>query len=190
MTMFTYIRDIPATPNDPSVDQPKMQINNNSIDDILEVDHVSFETANGGTHKKVTYIAKVTPAIPTDPVSIGHTDDGLANVAHPQLYWTNSQGTFPQSAIRAFGSFTTGAADPNLSNYMNVNDPVIGVGTTFTVTLSSSTIVNGDNVVVLLTATNAVIFPSLRYTFTNPTLTLTLNSVSTGTTINFLILQI
>jgi len=50
---FTYNENIPAANNNPSVDQPNMQTNTNSIDSIIDVDHFSFETNFDGTHKQV-----------------------------------------------------------------------------------------------------------------------------------------
>ncbi len=50
---FTYNNGIPAANNDPSVDQPNMQTNTDSIDSIINVDHFSFETNFDGTHKQV-----------------------------------------------------------------------------------------------------------------------------------------
>lgn len=50
MVAFTYNRDIPNPPNAPAVDVPNMQVNTNSIDDLIKVDHVSFNLANGGYH--------------------------------------------------------------------------------------------------------------------------------------------
>ncbi|MBS3903751.1 MAG: hypothetical protein KGZ39_00310 [Simkania sp.] len=54
---FTYTRDIPATNNNPSSDQPNMKENTNSIDDLIAVDHVSFGNATGGLHKQVHYVS-------------------------------------------------------------------------------------------------------------------------------------
>ena len=51
--MVAYNRDIPDAPNNPSVDQPKMKTNTNSIDTILAVDHISFNATDGGYHKVV-----------------------------------------------------------------------------------------------------------------------------------------
>lgn len=51
---FSYNTGVPATNNDPSVDQPDMLINTQSINDIIGVDHVTFNSANGGTHNQVT----------------------------------------------------------------------------------------------------------------------------------------
>lgn len=62
MANFTYNNDIPDTPNNPSNDQPLMKINTNSIDDLIEVDHVSFNTNNGGFHKQSQYLNGNLPA--------------------------------------------------------------------------------------------------------------------------------
>ena len=62
----TYNNAIPNAPNNPSVDQPKMQTNTDSIDQIIGVDHVSFNTNDGGWHKQVTFNS---PHIPVPPVS-------------------------------------------------------------------------------------------------------------------------
>ncbi len=50
---FTYNDNIPDALNNPSQDQPKMKANTNSIDSLINVDHVSFNQANGGYHKVV-----------------------------------------------------------------------------------------------------------------------------------------
>lgn len=53
MPNFTYTRDIPFSSHNPSVDQPDMQINNNSIQDIIAVDHYGFNDGDNfsGYHK-------------------------------------------------------------------------------------------------------------------------------------------
>lgn len=56
MTNFAYNRDIPNAPNNPSIDQPRMKVNNNNIQDLLGVDHVSFNAANGGYHTDIHLI--------------------------------------------------------------------------------------------------------------------------------------
>lgn len=52
---FTYTRDIPFATHTPASDQPNMQVNTNTIDDLLKVDHISFNDANGGKHNHVTF---------------------------------------------------------------------------------------------------------------------------------------
>lgn len=64
MATFPYNSDIPNSPNNPSVDQPKMKTNTNSIDDLLNVDHYSFEQSNlDGFHKQVHMISQAAPGL-------------------------------------------------------------------------------------------------------------------------------
>lgn len=53
MTNQIYNRDIPDGPNNPSQDQPKMKTNTNSIDNVLQIDHITFGDNQGGYHKTV-----------------------------------------------------------------------------------------------------------------------------------------
>lgn len=189
--MVTYNRDIPDGPNNPSRDQPLMKTNTNSVDDILKVDHVSFNTANSGFHKQVTFNAKTTQGAQTDPQSVVFTNDGVANTAHPQLYFKNSQATFPLSSIRAFGSFVStnnAIIAPGLGsflNFYNIASFSHTLNTTvYTITLTTNA-VNTDNVIVLTTiSTNT----ALTYQFSAGVLTLTTSAI--GPIVNFLILQI
>lgn len=67
---FPYNNGIPATNNDPSVDQPDMLINTQSINGILATDHISFNAQNGGQHKAIhfnqdaSYVPVVFPVNP------------------------------------------------------------------------------------------------------------------------------
>ena len=62
MPLYAYKRSIPAQANNPSTDQPDMQTNTNSTDDIFNEDHFSFNQASGGLHKKSRYIAGAAPS--------------------------------------------------------------------------------------------------------------------------------
>jgi hypothetical protein len=53
MTQFDYTRNIPEQTHNPSIDAPLMKINTNKIDELLAVNHNSFNVPNGGTHTKV-----------------------------------------------------------------------------------------------------------------------------------------
>jgi len=188
--MVAYNLNIPDGPNNPSADQPKMKTNTNAVHEILEVDHVTFNTPNGGTHKKITYIDKHTAASVSDPSALSYTNDGVANPTHPQQYYKNSQGVFPISAVRAFGTFTAGI-NPTMIQYYNVDAAVVGAGTIVTpwvITLSSSTVVNSEDVVILATVSDSS--RSTGYTFTNPTLSINLSNNAIGKKVNFVILQI
>lgn len=81
MSSFVYNRDIPNAPNDPSVDQPNMKINNNSIEDWSAVDHVGYNTSGGGRHLQVTFNSNNVPGV--FPVS-------------PPILFTNLQNSIPQ----------------------------------------------------------------------------------------------
>ena len=70
--MVNYNLNIPDAPNNPSTDQPKMKTNTNAVDTILAVDHVFFNTTNGGFHNHVTF-------------GTSQSDPGLAN-SQTQIY--------------------------------------------------------------------------------------------------------
>lgn len=94
---FTYTRDRPNPPNNPSSDVPDMLQNTNSIDDLLAVDHNSFNVANGGYHK-IVHLAKQSgsPAPIANIVQVfnkDYTPDTTGGVAGTQLFSTNSGGT-------------------------------------------------------------------------------------------------
>lgn len=81
MPNFNYTNDIPDAPNDPSVDQPDMKINTNSINSLLAVDHYSFNLANGGWHKQSTYIDQSIPTVSAGQCAVwGKTANGTVNL--------------------------------------------------------------------------------------------------------------
>jgi hypothetical protein len=59
---LSYYGDVPATPNNPSNDQPKMKINTNSIASWVKQDHFGFGDANGGYHTIIHQCAGEAPA--------------------------------------------------------------------------------------------------------------------------------
>lgn len=64
MANFTYNDLIPATNNNPSDDQPEMLKNTVSIENIIDVDHVGFNTNNGGNHRQVRFnLNQVAPGL-------------------------------------------------------------------------------------------------------------------------------
>jgi len=69
-TNFNYIQNIPFATNNPSVDQPNMLTNTNSINSIIAVDHITFGAATGiesdGWHKVIHFKRQS-----GDPVAIG-----------------------------------------------------------------------------------------------------------------------
>lgn len=186
---FTFNTGIPAANNDPSVDQPDMLSNNVSTNGILAVDHVSFNTANGGTHKQTTFIAKNPPGAQIDPTAVLYTNDGVANTAHPQLRYRNSQGIFPISALRAGAVFQlVNAPGPVVpANAFNVASIVSSVGgAVYTITLNANS-VNSDDVIVSIDFSNKNV--GANYTFVGGVLTINVGIAAAGTLANFSILQ-
>jgi len=55
MSMITYNRDIPDGPHNPSADQPLMKDDTNAIDDIIAVDHRTFNENASGYHKSIHF---------------------------------------------------------------------------------------------------------------------------------------
>lgn len=52
---FAYFPNIPNPPNDPADDVSVMQTNSQSIGNIIAVDHVGFNTPNGGEHEQISF---------------------------------------------------------------------------------------------------------------------------------------
>lgn len=71
MTNFNYTRNIPNPPNNPSQDVPNMQINTNSVDDLINVDHFSFLQSNGGSHRHVQLSEVAGAAPPAGLIGLG-----------------------------------------------------------------------------------------------------------------------
>lgn len=86
---FPYTTNTPFATHNPSIDQPDMETNTNSISGIIAVDHVGFNTVGGGQHNQVTFNANHVPVTPTAP---------------PVLF-TNMVGSLPQLFFYSGSSF-------------------------------------------------------------------------------------
>ncbi len=156
MSSFTYNRDIPDAPNNPSNDQPKMKINTNATDDLIAVDHVSFNTSPGGTHKQVTISSKNAAGAQTDPQSVVYTGSGTASTVS-QLFYRTQNATLQLSAIRAW-ALVDGATGLVIgSQSRNVSGVVRNSAGNYTVTLTANA-VSSANFTVLVSYQNP--FPS------------------------------
>jgi len=60
---FTYNNGVPDGPDNPSDDQPDMKINTQSIDSIIAIDHIGFNTNGSGIHKQVTLLNQGAPGL-------------------------------------------------------------------------------------------------------------------------------
>lgn len=105
MGTFSYF-NVPIGSNAPKNDQPNMLTNAASISSLIDVDHVSFNVANGGYHKQVTFNSTASPSTPSGLVSIGYTAAGVADNTKPQLMWKNSAMTIPVAPVKAWGCYT------------------------------------------------------------------------------------
>lgn len=184
---FTFTSTIPASGNNPSNDQPLMLVNNASTASIISVDHVGFNTANGGTHKQVSFSSENTPGAQTDPASVLYTAPGTASsIAAP--YYVNQNATFPMLAIKAFGIFNgTSAA---ITQSFNVNTIVRNSATSYTVTLNAN-VVTGTGYGVLITSNSSSGSGVNYYTVTsNTTFNIHTNGVLDPTSVTFIVLQI
>ena len=88
MTLWTFNSGIPASNNDPSVDQPDMLNNNASTLGLIGTDHVTFNTqgpigppnGSGGQHLQVSFNGSNAPTVPTIvPTLFVNTQDGAGN---------------------------------------------------------------------------------------------------------------
>jgi hypothetical protein len=63
MPNLLYTTGIPASADNPSDDQPNMQVNNDSNASIWNADHFGFNNNKGGRHQQVTLSVEVSPPL-------------------------------------------------------------------------------------------------------------------------------
>lgn len=172
---FSYDPTLPNPPDDPADDVDQMQVNSQSISDLISVDHVGFNTAGGGEHDQVTFNNKNVPGAQTDPKSVLYTDSGTASTVS-QLLYINQNATFPVSALRAFVNFTgtSGTGAQTINNSYNVSAVTKPTALTCTVTLSAAT-TNGNSVCVLYSQGSST-GSNVDYTFSAGVLTISRSS--------------
>lgn len=71
MTFLSYTSGIPNAPNNPSVDQPPMKVNNDNNATIWTQDHFGFQNNAGGYHKQVHMKNQAAPG------GLGANSDGV-----------------------------------------------------------------------------------------------------------------
>lgn len=177
-----YNTGIPAAANNPSDDQPDMQTNTDAIDQIIGIDHVSFNVGAGqtsGHHLQVTFDSKNVPGAQTEPVSTLYTNNGTASTVS-ELFYRNQSGTFLVSGVKAFGRVipNTGA----LSNALNCS--VSSFGATVVIALTAG-VTTGNNVCIFTSQAGSI---APNYSFTNPNLTLT--PIDATQPVSFIVIQI
>jgi hypothetical protein len=157
MTNFAYNDGVPATNNNPSVDQPDMLINTQSIKNLINVDHLSFGVDDGGTHKQTTLNRlAVKPSLVGTQVAL--YSKLATNPASSQLFFEDSAGNEFQltgnTAAAATGYvliggsvlFKWGTVSVNPSSTANFNfDTTIPYTTVYSVTTGVVNNTNGLN---------------------------------------------
>lgn len=201
MTNFAYITGIPATNNNPSDDQPDMLNNNDNGALIWETDHIGFNAPNGGLHQQSSYPAFSSGIVPVgnDPNegSVAYPAAGVADPTIAQYYFRNVNSTLPLSCIKAFLTFANpNAVLPsvpftgfNIDSVSSTNPPGF---LQFAITLTANSFKNTQPVITLITpnAVNLVVPPFFQYSWAGNVLTITINSSSSITALNVVILQI
>lgn len=126
MTKYNYTDNIPFSTNNPSNDQPKMQENTNSIDNLINEDHYSFNQNNGGFHKQSRYPNLL--SIPGATISSSTTLYAKSAEGTSNLFSTNGvsgneyQLTFQTTSQTDFAKF-------GYNNSLTISPPAsVGVG--------------------------------------------------------------
>lgn len=176
---FIFNTNIPAANNNPSVDQPDMLGNNQATNDILAVDHITFNNSDGGRHKQVTFNSKIVPTTQLDPTSVLYTNNVIATATNTasastvaSLFFRNqnsgmapANNSFPVSMIRAFGCFDA-AGNPlntwNLSITLPAGHPSAG---NFLVDIPAN-VVTGTSYLVMVSNTGTAGNTTLQNSYT------------------------
>lgn len=153
--MVNFNKDVPASNNNPSDDQPEMLLNNIGIEAIWRVDHVGFNDADSGKHVKITFNDQSSPGAPTDPVSLLYTTTGVASTVS-DMRFRNQNAIFPVNLIRAYCSFNPTAGGLNINQSINIDTGAAG---TLRNSAGSYSFVFNSNVV---TGTDYLVFVSIH----------------------------
>jgi hypothetical protein len=95
--MYTYTRGIPNPPNNPSTDVPDMQINTDSIDSALAVDHVPFNVNYTGYHEVIHLFTQLTTPVTTLFGELyGQSVTPTGGIADTELFFQSANGVITQ----------------------------------------------------------------------------------------------
>jgi hypothetical protein len=162
---FSYFPNVPNAPDDPADDQPQMQINTASISSLISVDHIGFNTANGGYHNIIHFPNQGSDPAPIALIGQLYTKQVTFNsITDNALFFESGGGRITQLT-------TPGTASGTANGYTFLPGGIIlqwGVvsmafssgSTTGTVTFSSSNIAFPNNCFVV-TGNPLVTFSSL-----------------------------
>lgn len=191
MTTYSFDPSVPASSHTPAQDQPTMQTNNQSIQDLIGVDHVTFEVANGGTHLQQTYYSNQSPLIGAALAIAypGTRPSGYANStggSETNTYLVNQLGTLPCSIIKAGGTFATTSTSGAISFQSSFNCSAISSNGSGTYTITLAGVTTGNNIIVSISRSVGL---APNWSYTNPTLTIS-SAGTNGSLVSFIILQV
>lgn len=113
MATIAYNLSIPAAGNNPSSDQPKMQVNTNAINTILGQDHFNFNVSNGGWHQQSTYVDSILALGTPITIAAGQAAIYAKTNGQSQIMATSDTGTneyqltrFIDASFALFGTDT------------------------------------------------------------------------------------
>lgn len=136
---FTYTTNIPASGNNPSSDQPKMQTNFNSINSIIGVDHNSFSSATAGYHNVIHFSNQ--GSNPGSIAGVGQLYTKTVS-SDQQLFYESGGGTVTQltanATATANGSLITQGMTIKWGTFTGLGHSSSGTAVTFPVAFASN----------------------------------------------------
>jgi hypothetical protein len=139
MTAFVYTSGLPNPPDNPSNDVSNMQQNTNSINGIIAVDHVGFNTTGpagtgGGQHLQVTFNGNNVPTVPTtNPILFANLVGSLGQLFFYSGSATNTSAQYANGSngstflfggnILKWGQFTMSAGTQTIT-YAGLTPPL------------------------------------------------------------------
>lgn len=114
MTFSAYNTSVPATNNNPSVDQPQMLINTQSINTLIGGDHHTFNDNLGGYHTNIHQDQITGNADPANIANINQfyvktvTPNATVNTPDTQLFAETGTGVISQLTGYATRAYTQG----------------------------------------------------------------------------------
>lgn len=147
---FSFNANIPQATDNPAVSQGQILQNFSSTSGLVAVDHVGFNTTNGGQHNQVTIPTNNTPGAQTGLASTIYTGPGTAKNTTSQLFYKNGDVPYQISGVRAWGYCNTGGVISSQS--YNVSSVSRSGSGNYAVTLAANA-VNTSNFAVLVSST-------------------------------------
>jgi hypothetical protein len=195
---INYNLGIPASGDNPSTDQPNMQVNNDAIAQYVAIDHVAFNTNGSGQHEQVTFNANNIPSIPTNPpVLFTNNQDGSGNVLNSgfnQLFFYSGnalntsnqyfQGTLGGSMLLFQGMIlkwgtTIGAPDNTPINFNSIAGSAFP-NNCFSVTATAVNTVTSQNAIVIVGGVGKTSFTPRILTAAGTPIAGTINWIAIG----------